>query len=61
MRKGSVFVMKGEIVNSTAKADAKFLRRIFLALVFLTTIAGGMVGFTAVQATIKPIAVNGDF
>jgi hypothetical protein len=48
-------------VNSTAKADAKFLRRIFLALVFLTTVAGGMAGFTAVQATIRPIASYGDF
>jgi hypothetical protein len=43
------------------KADAKFLRRIFLALIFLTTVAGGMVGFTTVQATISPIADNSDF
>jgi hypothetical protein len=48
-------------VNSTVKADAKFLRRIFLALVFLTTIAGGMVGFTTVQATISPIADKNSF
>jgi hypothetical protein len=43
---------KGTEVNAnSAKADAKFLRRILLALVFLTTVAGGMVGFTTVQAT----------
>ena len=40
-----------EMTTKTATADAKFLHRIFLTLVFLTTIAGGMVGFTTVQAT----------
>ncbi len=48
-------------MNSTVKADAKFLRRIFLGLVFLTTVAGGMVGFTTVQATISPIAEHSSF
>jgi hypothetical protein len=36
--------------TKTATADARFLRRILLALVLLTTIAGGMAGYTAVQA-----------
>jgi hypothetical protein len=37
-------------VNSTVKADAAFLRRVFLGLVFLTTVAGGLAAYTAVQA-----------
>jgi hypothetical protein len=37
-------------LNTTLKADAQFLRRVFLALVFLTTVAGGLVAYTAVQA-----------
>jgi hypothetical protein len=37
-------------VNNTVKADAKFLRRVFLALVFVTTVAGGLAAFTTVQA-----------
>jgi hypothetical protein len=32
------------------QADAKFLRRIFMALVLLTLAAGGMVGFTTAEA-----------
>jgi hypothetical protein len=40
----------GFIVNSTVKADARFLRRIFLGLVILTTIAGGLAAYTTVQA-----------
>jgi hypothetical protein len=40
-------------VNSTVSADAKFLRRVFLALVILTLIAGGMAAFTTVQAMEK--------
>jgi hypothetical protein len=40
----------GFIVNSTVKADARFLRRIFLGLVLLTTIAGGLAAYTTVQA-----------
>jgi hypothetical protein len=40
----------GLIVNSTVKADARFLRRILLGLVILTTIAGGLAAYTTVQA-----------
>jgi hypothetical protein len=42
-------------VNTTVKADAAFLRRVFLALVFVTTISGGFAAFTTVQA----MAVSG--
>jgi hypothetical protein len=38
-------------VSSTVQADAKFLRRIFLGLVFLTLVTGVMAGVTTVQAT----------
>jgi len=37
-------------VGTTVQADAKFLRRIFLGLVFLTLVTGGMAGVTTVQA-----------
>jgi hypothetical protein len=37
-------------VNNTIKADAAFLRRVFLALVFVTTISGALAAFTTVQA-----------
>jgi hypothetical protein len=37
-------------VNTTVKADAAFLRRVFLALVFVTTVTGGLAAFTTVQA-----------
>jgi hypothetical protein len=37
-------------VNNSLKADAAFLRRIFLALVFVTTVSGGLAAFTTVQA-----------
>ena len=37
-------------VNNTVKADAAFLRRVFLALVFVTAISGGFAAFTTVQA-----------
>ncbi len=40
-------------MNSTVTADAKFLRRVFLALVMLTIVAGGMAAFTTVQAMDK--------
>jgi hypothetical protein len=40
----------GIILGTTVTADAKFLHRVFLALVFFTTIAGAMVGLTTVQA-----------
>lgn len=35
---------------TTVQADAKFLRRIFLGLVFLTLLTGGLAGLTTVQA-----------
>jgi hypothetical protein len=37
-------------VNTTVKADARFLRRVFLSLVVLTTVAGGLAAYTTVQA-----------
>jgi hypothetical protein len=37
-------------VATTVQADAKFLRRVFLGLVFLTLVTGGMAGLTTVQA-----------
>jgi hypothetical protein len=37
-------------VNTTVKADAAFLRRVFLALVLVTTVTGGLAAFTTVQA-----------
>jgi hypothetical protein len=37
-------------LNTTVKADAQFLRRVFLGLVFLTTVAGGFAAYTTVQA-----------
>jgi hypothetical protein len=38
------------LVNTTVKADAAFLRRVLLALVFITTVTGGLAAFTTVQA-----------
>jgi hypothetical protein len=40
----------GIILGNTTQADAKFLRRVFMALVMMTVVAGGMVGFTTAQA-----------
>jgi hypothetical protein len=40
----------GVHVSSTVQADAKFLRRVFLGLVFLTLVTGAMAGLTTVQA-----------
>lgn len=37
-------------MGTTVQADAKFLRRIFLGLVFLTLVTGGLAGLTTVQA-----------
>jgi hypothetical protein len=37
-------------MNSAVQADAKFLRRVFLGLVALTLLAGGMIAFTTSQA-----------
>lgn len=36
--------------SSSVQADAKFLRRIFLGLVLLTLVTGGLAGLTTVQA-----------
>ena len=46
----SVTILRGFQVSSTVQADAKFLRRIFMGLVFLTLVTGGMAGLTTVQA-----------
>lgn len=44
-------------MNNTVQADAAFLRRVLMALVALTLIAGAMVGLTTAQAmTEKPVA-----
>lgn len=37
-------------MGNSVQADAKFLRRIFLGLVFLTLVTGAMAGLTTVQA-----------
>ncbi len=37
-------------MGTSVQADTKFLRRIFLGLVFLTLVTGAMAGFTTVQA-----------
>lgn len=37
-------------MGSSVQADAKFLRRVFLGLVFLTLVTGVMAGLTTVQA-----------
>lgn len=37
-------------MGHTVQADAKFLRRVLLGLVFLTLVTGGMAGLTTVQA-----------
>jgi hypothetical protein len=39
-----------QVASTSVQADAKFLRRIFLGLVFLTLVTGGLAGFTTVQA-----------
>lgn len=48
--RSSVTILRGFQVGSTVQADAKFLRRIFMGLVFLTLVTGGMAGLTTVQA-----------
>ena len=40
----------GYKVGSSVQADAKFLRRVFLGLVFLTLVTGIMAGLTTGQA-----------
>ena len=42
--------------NVSVSADAKFLRRIFLALVGLTLATGAVAGFTTVNAMTAPQA-----
>ena len=37
-------------MGTSVQADTKFLRRIFLGLVFLTLVTGAMAGLTTVQA-----------
>ena len=37
-------------MGTTVQADAKFLRRIFLGLVFMTLLSGGRAGLTTEQA-----------
>ena len=47
----SVWLSIGELtVNTSVKADARFLRRVFLGLVVMTTVAGGLAAYTTVQA-----------
>ena len=47
----AVCLRKGNnLVNTSIKADAKFLRRIFLGLVAATVISGCMAALTTVQA-----------
>jgi hypothetical protein len=45
-------------VNSTVSADAKFLRRVLMVLVALTTISGAVAGLITVQA--KANSANAD-
>jgi hypothetical protein len=45
-----VLASKGFSVSNTVKADAAFLRRVFVALVFATAVTGGLAAFTTVQA-----------
>ena len=37
-------------VGSSVQADAKFLRRVLLGLVFMTLVTGGLAALTTVQA-----------
>ena len=37
-------------VGNSVQADAKFLRRVFLGLVLMTIMTGGMAALTTVQA-----------
>jgi hypothetical protein len=40
-------------LSTQVRADAKFLHRVFLGLVFLTLLTGGIAGLTTVQASIS--------
>lgn len=42
-------------MGTSVQADARFLRRIFLGLVLLTLVTGGMAGFTTVQAMTESV------
>lgn len=44
---------RGLTLNTTLTADAKFLRRVLIGLVLLTTVAGAMAALTTVQAMEK--------
>ena len=50
LRPAPTFEWGYSVASSSVQADAKFLRRIFLGLVFLTLVTGGLAGFTTVQA-----------
>ena len=49
-RAGVKLIRVGVSVGTSVQADAKFLRRIFLGLVLLTLVTGGMAGLATVQA-----------
>ena len=53
-------VRLGEIVMNSVSvsADAKFLRRVLMALVGLTLVTGAVAGFTTVQAMTTPEVVS---
>ena len=50
LRPAPTFEWGFQVSSTSVQADAKFLRRIFLGLVFLTLVTGGLAGFTTVQA-----------
>lgn len=50
LRLAPTFVWEFSVASTSVQADAKFLRRIFLGLVLLTLVTGGLAGFTTVQA-----------
>ena len=49
-RSAPTFEWGYQVATSSVQADAKFLRRIFMGLVLLTLVTGGLAGFTTVQA-----------
>ena len=50
LRPAPTFEWGYQVATSSVQADAKFLRRIFMGLVLLTLVTGGLAGFTTVQA-----------
>ena len=50
LRSAPTFEWGFQVASTSVQADAKFLRRIFLGLVLLTLVTGGLAGFTTVQA-----------